>query len=30
MLYNPEIPVGMGYYDMNEYYQDKEIVDFLK
>ena len=30
MLYNPEIPIGMTYYEMNEYYRETEISDFLK
>ena len=30
MLYNPEIAVGMSYLEMINYYQDKEIAEFLK
>lgn len=30
MLYHPEIPIGMDHHEMDAYYQDKEIDEFLE
>lgn len=30
MLYNPEIPLGMNYSEMDAYYREKEGSDFLR